>query len=128
MFNFYFQARLRKLVVRMDHNRDGYVDSEELTSKFSFFVALLLHSNCTPSCTTLCTIRALLTILLNVVNHTKQIGHWLQCIAWRLRLLLSKTMGSKTSDSLPAYIRSDPGQDGQETHDQRGFRLRRRES
>ena len=27
------QARLRKLVVRMDHNRDGYVDQEELTSK-----------------------------------------------------------------------------------------------
>jgi len=26
------QARLRKLVVRMDHNRDGYVDSEELTT------------------------------------------------------------------------------------------------
>ncbi|CAG5088488.1 Oidioi.mRNA.OKI2018_I69.PAR.g11863.t1.cds [Oikopleura dioica] len=26
------QARLRKLVVRMDHNRDGYVDQEELTS------------------------------------------------------------------------------------------------
>jgi len=26
------QARLRKLVVRMDHNRDGYVDSEELTN------------------------------------------------------------------------------------------------
>ena len=112
----------------MDHNRDGYVDSEELTSKFLFFVALLLHPNCTSSCTTLCTISALLKILLNVVNHTKQIGHWLQCIAWRLRLLLSKTMGSKTSDLLPAYIRSDPGQDGQETHDQRGFCLRRRES
>ena len=27
------QSRLRKLVVRMDHNRDGYVDQEELTSK-----------------------------------------------------------------------------------------------
>merc|ERR1712157_116477 len=26
------QARLRKLVVRMDHNRDGFVDTEELTS------------------------------------------------------------------------------------------------
>lgn len=26
------QSRLRKLVVRMDHNRDGYVDKEELTS------------------------------------------------------------------------------------------------
>jgi len=26
------QSRLRKLVVRMDHNRDGYVDQEELTT------------------------------------------------------------------------------------------------
>merc|ERR1712088_502548 len=26
------QARLRKLVVRMDHNRDGFVDMEELTT------------------------------------------------------------------------------------------------
>ena len=38
-FNDFIQARLRKLVVRMDHNRDGYVDSEELTSKYS----LILH-------------------------------------------------------------------------------------
>ena len=29
-----FQARLRKLVARMDHNRDGFVDTEELTSKW----------------------------------------------------------------------------------------------
>jgi len=26
------QSRLRKLVVRMDHNRDGFVDMEELTT------------------------------------------------------------------------------------------------
>ena len=31
------QARLRKLVARMDHNRDGFVDTEELTSKFFAF-------------------------------------------------------------------------------------------
>jgi len=31
------QARLRKLVARMDHNRDGFVDTEELTSKFLWF-------------------------------------------------------------------------------------------
>ena len=112
----------------MDHNRDGYVDSEELTSKFLSFLLHFFASELHSKLHYKCTISALLKILLNVVNHTKQIGHWLQCIAWRLRLLLSKTMGSKTSDSLPAYIRSDSGQDGQETHDQRGFCLRRRES
>ena len=79
---------------------------------FYLFCCTFLHPNCTPRCTTSCTISAFLKILLNVVNHTKQIGHWLQCIAWRLRLLLSKTMGSKTSDSLPAYIRYDSGRSG----------------
>ena len=47
--------------------------------------------------------------MLSNVNRTKQIGHWLQCIAWRLRFLLSKTMGPKTSGSFPANFRYDPG-------------------
>ena len=34
------QSRLRKLVVRMDHNRDGYVDQEELTSKLKRVVTV----------------------------------------------------------------------------------------
>jgi len=36
------QSRLRKLVVRMDHNRDGYVDQEELTSKLTRVVTVVL--------------------------------------------------------------------------------------